>query len=171
LSGKGRPGPPVPTGISDFAFFFDPILAPLAQHWWMFDDCPTSTPRDATVDDIDIYEDYVCEELSPWAGKRFAPPGVLLPRFGRFIRDDWITLFGTPSQPNPDRFLSALETVGDEDRLVEEHVAILFRNVDGAYWEMYAKQTELLAAVALHIRTVDLPLLEDLDLSESRRLM
>lgn len=182
ISSPARADIPIKPGAPLFPFFFRSILPRLAGHHWIVsadglggpwllgseerdgldgtDDCPESDSPD------DWEKHRLCDighEHSYFA------PG-LLPHFAPCVREDWNELFGFPD-PVPDpgewvrrRFLSA----------PQPHIAatatLCFLCVDGAYWEFFARDRELVDTVRRDLQGVRGIRIEDADFKASRAL-
>lgn len=131
-----------PPGARQFEVFFQPILPKLAVfHWY----CEPVFPfaRGAESEDEEFAQ---IDESALWP----IPPGTLLPRFAHFMENDWVDLYGF-LQPPAEEIQRRLEGGVVNTRLLSGIVDICFFNVDNAYWEIYARDDQMLNDVARHV--------------------
>ena len=127
-----------PPDARPFEIFFHPILSALARfHWVYTDDLPfQNEPGDDAFGDL-------CEQ---WLTGYF-PPDTLLPRYAHHVINDWFDLFGLIQPPTPD-IQRRLRRGRPNYKWISGVVDLCIFNVDGAYWEFYARDDQLLDAVA-----------------------
>jgi hypothetical protein len=132
-----------PPGPRPFETFFGPILPRLAAFHWLYDEFPFAGWED---DDPEFMRlcDARCDE-------GYLPPDTLLPKFARYVINDWADLYGFAQRPPEDvrRRLGARRQA--DYRWLSGIVDICFFNVDGAYWEIYAADDRILNEVAAHV--------------------
>lgn len=116
---------------SSFPCYFEPILADLAKFWWLFYDWPITAPS-PDAPDYDDFFDHVTEEFAPWVRQKCAAPGVLLPRFARYIKDNQNSLYGTRTKPAPLSFFVESNLAEERDW---ERVRHLFEGALALPWE------------------------------------
>jgi hypothetical protein len=126
-----------------FAAVFAPILPDLRRFWWA--DSPLDDPRMA--DD----EQYA----AVWAAldhDMCIPPDTLLPRFAHYVKDfDWCYFCGFGSDPGPaDAVYRRIEQAKQRPPGLPPDVEIVFQNMDGVCWCLFARDTALVEAVAAH---------------------
>lgn len=131
---------PVPAGTSSFVFFFRPILPALGAYWWV------DPPLEGKADDPDWTK--ACSSLTE---DRWAPPGLLLPRFAGYMPEDWCDCLGFVSKP-PDADAVHAQVMRNGRPIWEADLG--FRNVDGAYWLMSSRDDRLTTAVVEYARSI-----------------
>jgi hypothetical protein len=130
-------------GCCSFSIVFEPILADLRRFWW---DC---SPLDSPAMQNDKQLAAVWAALDP---ERCIPPDTLLPRFAQYVKDfDWCTFYGFGSDPGAqDAVYGRIEQSKSQDPGVAPDVEVVFQNIDGLYWIIFAKDASLLAKVQSH---------------------
>ena len=116
---------------SSFPCYFEPILADLAKFWWLFHDWPITAPN-PHAPDYDDFFDHVTEEIDPWVRQKCAAPGVLLPRFARYVKQNQNSLYGTTTKPDSLAFFEESRLAGERDW---ERVRHLYEGVFALPWE------------------------------------
>lgn len=143
--GSRRPAA-VPAGMSAFAFFFAPILPELASAYWLYESFPFRTWADDS--------DYMRLVDTVPGEHGCITPDTFLPRYARFVADDWASLFGFSRAPSSAEFLSHFVANPRDYTFISERVDLCFFNVDGAWWEFYSQQQEPLDLVAEYASTL-----------------
>jgi hypothetical protein len=172
---------PVPKGQRALGFFFEPILNVLADFHWVSDESPVKyvTVGDdvewlgnlidwvQTKDSVyfqpgmllprfaaDVEEDWnnlygfrkqpdaqrFIEELEPLLVQDGQAYGSFVKGGGVFDRQGY------------DKFLEQHGSASG--RYIAQHADLFFRNVDGAWWEMYARDESLIDSVRRHLKDV-----------------
>lgn len=142
-----------PSDARPFEVFFHPILSALARfHWVYTDDLPfQNEPGNHAFGDL-------CER---WLAGYF-PPDTLLPRYAHHVTNDWFDLFGVLQPPTPD-IQRRLRSVRTNSTWISGVVDLCIFNVDGAYWEFYARDNQMLETVAGNVAQ-----LNGVDIAEKR---
>lgn len=84
-----------------FDVLFSPILPRLSELHWVFDEWPLWT--DGLGDELCTLS---IEDLS--LSMNYVPPGTLFPFCTKYIKNDWLNLYGFNSMPDPKQFLADL---------------------------------------------------------------
>jgi hypothetical protein len=160
--------PPIPDDVSDFAFFFRDVLAELDRLIWISgqDNPLRCGAPDALWETLQpvfpLPAPGGCDPVPCW----LFPEGFLVAHAGE-IRDDWNELFGFSQAPADwqawfaerlfyvDRHYCDGGSLEDQPRAINERrarhiestVQACFLNVDGCYWEFFAKDGHLLDRV------------------------
>jgi hypothetical protein len=129
-------------GARRFEVFFQPILPKLAAFHWF---CEPVFPFDRGEGSEDETFAQI-DDSALWP----IPPGTLLPRFAHFVTNDWADLYGFLQPPDEEVRARLGRGVLDPRRL-SAVVDVCFFNVDGAYWEIYARDDQMLSDVARHV--------------------
>lgn len=126
-----------------FPAVFAPILEDLRRFWW--DESPLDHP--GMADDAELAA--VSASLDPAA---CIPPDTLLPRFARYVKDfDWCIFHGFRRDPGPaEAVRRRLRRSGPASGGPPPDVEVVFRNLDGACWCVFARDETLLDSVEAH---------------------
>ncbi|HVM60870.1 MAG TPA: hypothetical protein VMV72_08385 [Verrucomicrobiae bacterium] len=129
--------------MRSFAAFFRPILSQLAAYHWVYDELPF---RGGGGEDESFEHliETVCSE-------GYIPPATLLPKFAHYVIEDWADLYGFQKSPDVAATRRHLRESPTDYEWLSRTVDICFFNVDGAWWEVYARDEALLAAVRQHV--------------------
>jgi len=87
----------------------------------------------------------------------FVKPGFIQ-KYSQYIVDDSMCIVGFKSAPaNIDSLITSFYSLSDNERkkYLDETADILCVNVDAAFWELFAKDTQLLTAVQNHMANKD----------------
>jgi hypothetical protein len=122
---------------SSFAYFFAPILPKIAALHWLY--------QSWAFDALDISENV--EKMPDNDG--YIAPDTLLPRFARYVHDDWASLFAFDYYPEAPTIFAHLEP--RDYPFMERHIPHCFFSIDGAYWDFYSHDQTLLNLVSTHI--------------------
>ncbi len=133
----------LPADTRSFSVFFQPILPHLAAFHWVFEECPfvCGETRD---------EEF--ERLLDAASAGYIAPNTLLPRYAHHVIDDWVDLCGFRQAPDVRTVRARLRRSRTDHEWLGRAADICLFNVDGAWWEVYAKEDAMLDAVASHAR-------------------
>lgn len=149
----------LPEGVSSFAFFFKPVLPSLADFTWIVDPVDGLPLSEGFCFDSDCEREF--DNLPEDHG--LIPANTLLPKFARYIKDDWLDLYGfrepiKDSTPFLREFSEACREVNaeyadfrkstPEAQYLAATVDIYIRNVDGSYWTVYARDEQLLDSIS-----------------------
>lgn len=132
--------PAIPAEQRSFAALFHPILPQLAAFHWIYPDTIPILGEDA---DFEILVEATCSE-------GYISPGTLIPKYVHFIINDWAELYGFRICPDVPATLRHLRG-GRDYAWLSSVVDICFFNVDGAWWEVYARDQTLLQTVQQHV--------------------
>ena len=123
-----------------FTAFFQPIFPELASFHWVYPDTIPFAGSDAEFQEL----------VETTCSVGHIPPGSLLPRFADFITDDWADLYGFQASPDVAAVRQRLRGSPTDYEWLSRHTDICFFNVDGAWWEIYARDDSLLGTVRRH---------------------
>lgn len=163
----------LPPGQRPFAFCFEPILPRLSDFHWVSEESPVQYVGEGK----DIRGIWEILEYDQTEDAVYFRPGTLLPRYAAWVKEDWGRLYGFREKPDQQAFIKPLEPLWRIDgqamsafirggvfneegyvqhlrqhgsaigRYLAKHVELFFCNVDGAWWEIYAKDESLLHSV------------------------
>ncbi len=143
-----------PSDGSTFALFFAPILPKLAAIHWLYDTFPfggwQDTDCETAIADLPNNDGYIA-------------PDTLLPRFARYVSDDWSSLFGFQSLPDIPGMFGHIQPRDYE--FISQHVALCIFSIDGAFWDFYAHDETLLSTVQAHASSLPHVQVEQVDFS------
>lgn len=152
----------LPEGVSSFALFFKPVLPSLADFTWIV------IPSWGLPLCDNFFFDPDCErEVNNLPEDHgLIPANTLLPKFARYIKDDRLDLYGfrepiKDSAPFLRGFWEACSDVNAEyadfrkstpqARYLAATVDIYIRNVEAAYWTVYARDEQLLDSISRYV--------------------
>lgn len=136
----------LPEDISSFAYFFAPIFPHLACAHWLYLDNPMLPP----FGDVDPDAEQAMRAMSSNYG--YIAPNTLLPRYARYVCDDWSSLFGFYHLPDAEAVFPCLQT---SDRgFMAEQVDLCFFSIDSVFWDFFAQDESLLLAVKEHVSSL-----------------
>lgn len=110
------------------------------MYHWIY---PDTIPFVGSGDGFEVLAETTCSE-------GYIPPDTLLPKFARFVTEDGAHLYGFQERPDVAVIRQHLQRSPDYE-WVSQHLDICFFNVDGAWWEIYAKDEALLETVRQHV--------------------
>ena len=132
--------------VATFAQLFEPVLPRLGSYHWLFrSDLPFQWhPEDAEY------------EAALASLGDIVEPGVLLPRFARYVREDWADMFGfLAPPPSRDAFLVGLEAAVSRDhaeyRALREPDGITVANAARYYQRLATYRTTHLSTEASYL--------------------
>jgi hypothetical protein len=131
----------LPDGVSAFVIFFKPILPRFEKVHWLYESLPFSYSRDTTGE-----LEKAVQVMPNYNG--YIPPNTLLPKYSHCISNDWSSIFGFDSRPDAAVIFANLEP--RDCRFMEDTIDLCFFSVDGAYWDFYSKNEDLLRVVTEH---------------------
>jgi hypothetical protein len=158
------PGCAVPIGFPDdtsaFALFFAPILPRIQTIHWLYHSWPFVRG--------DEEFDREVAKLPPNNGEYnegfgYIPPDLLLPRFARYVTNDWASFYGFHQKPDAKKFFEAMPD-GQDGAFLSRTVDLCFFNVDAVWWDFYSRDESLIAAVRKHAATLKHIVIEDRNL-------
>src|SRR5436190_17890309 len=82
--------PALPAERRSFTAFFHPIFPQLAAFHWIY---PDTIPFAGVDEDFETLAETTCAD-------GHIPPDTLLPKFARFVTEDWAALYGFRISPN-----------------------------------------------------------------------
>src|SRR6185369_14927806 len=138
---KPRWQPAIPAERRSFTAFFNPIFPQLAAFHWIY---PDTIPFLGADNVFERLVDSSCSE-------GYIPPDTLLPKFAHFIEEDWMELCGFRQPPDVVAARRHLRESPTDYAWLSSVADICFFNVDGAWWEIYARDESLLEAVRRHL--------------------
>ena len=161
---------PIPEGTNAFTYLFQPVfdkLGPLYWYAWGFESTPfvSLIYEEGGEERLDSLLVHQTPEGAATQSLLYAPG--TLPDLAPFLYDDWVYLLGLgPSRCDPMAAARRLDGLRDSTRLywpehselpafydaVEELAEMCFICVDGASWELYARQYDLVSWVVEHLR-------------------
>jgi hypothetical protein len=144
----------IPAELRSFTAFLQPILPQLAAFHWIYDDLLPFRGGGGKDESFEKLIETVCTE-------GYIPPNTLLPRYAHYVIDDWAGLYGFQKYPDVAAMRNHLRHSPTDYEWLNRVVDICFFNVDGAWWEIYAREASLLEAVRQHI-----PSLPDITVQE-----
>lgn len=127
-----------------FTAFFHPILPQLAAFHWIYLD---TIPFAGVDEHFETLAETTCA-----AGH--IPPDTLLPKFAHFVIEDWVDLYGFRASPDVPGIRQHLHKSPTDYEWLGQVADICFFNVDGAWWEIYARDKALLEAVRHHVTSL-----------------
>jgi hypothetical protein len=137
---KPRWQPATPAERRSFTAFFRPIFPQLAAFHWIYSD---RIPFAGVDEDFEALVETICAD-------GHIPPDTLLPKFARFVRENWTDLYGFQKRPDVAEVRRQLQRNPTDYEWMSQNVDLCFFNVDGAWWEIYARDESLLEAVRRH---------------------
>lgn len=153
-----------PSRIDRFDLLFQPVLEDLGALHWLTGDEPVFHNRDD-----DALLEQMLEEQDPWG---VIPPHTLLPRYARNVCSDGLDLFGFAQRPDEREFRAKLWkkrwllfAVRNREWLGEACDVCIF-NIDGAYWDFFAKDPRLLDRLRAHLAAMPAVTAEDILLKD-----
>jgi hypothetical protein len=138
---KPRWTPAIPKERRSFSAFFQPVFPELATFHWIY---PDTIPFAGSDADFGPLVESCCSE-------GYIPPDTLLPRFVSFVAEDWADLVGFQTTPDVSVIRRHLGERPADYEWLSEHADICFFCVDGAWWEIYARDRALLETVRQHV--------------------
>jgi hypothetical protein len=140
-----KPGwqPAIPAERRSFTALFRPILPKLAEFHWIYEELPFRGGGGMDERFEQLIET-VCAE-------GYIPPDTLLPRFAHYVVSDWAELYGFQARPDVATIRRRLRESPSDYEWLSKVTDLCFFNVDGAWWEMYARDERLLDAVRQHL--------------------
>lgn len=133
--------PAIPAEQRSFTAFFHPILPQLAAFHWIY---PDTIPFSGDDADFERLIETSCSE-------GYIPPDTLLPRFARCVAKDWANLYGFEQHPDLATVRRRLQSSPADYDWMSQNVDVCVFNVDGAWWEIYARDESLLGIVRKHV--------------------
>ncbi len=149
------PGADLPAGTRAFSAFFAPTLEQAPRYYWLTDGWESSPFVELFLRDNG---EQLYDQLAvPGAQGPLFRPGIL-PFRASYLYDDWCNLVGL-EKPQEDAVERARQIMTHPDEtqnyeLVCEHSPLAFYCIDGRSWEIYARDADLLAATARHVRSL-----------------
>ena len=131
----------MPKERRSFSAFFQPIFPRLSAFHWIY---PDTLPFGGDDADFESLVESRCSE-------GYIPPDTLLPRFAGFVTEDWAELFGFRQRPDISVDRRQLQRSPTDYEWMSQSVDLCFFNVDGTWWEIYARDASLLEAVRHHV--------------------
>lgn len=132
--------PAIPATQRSFTAFFQPIFPQLAKFHWIY---PDTLPFAGSDIAFETLAEASCAE-------GYLPPDTLLPKFATFINEDWTDLYGFHQLPDVTSFRQHLCKNPADYPWLSRHADICLFNVDGAWWEIYARDPSLLETIRAH---------------------
>jgi hypothetical protein len=138
---KPRWQPAIEAERRSFTAFFSPIFSQLAAFHWIY---PDTVPFEGADANFEVVIESSCSE-------GYIPPDTLLPKFARFVTEDWTDLYGFQKRPDVAAVRRQLQRSPTDHEWISQNVDLCLFNVDGVWWEIYARDESLLEAVRRHV--------------------
>ncbi len=142
-----RPTVETSAGCSVFMSLFSDILSHLAPYYWICPDSPFSS--NYAKDDNEL--DFFYSSLSAESDDVYEPYSFF-PEYARWVRDDSNWLFGFVRKPEKRLVEKLYKESYAPDSPILKDAYVIFCNEDAAYWECYARNSDLLDKCRLSVR-------------------
>jgi len=172
------PGALVLSSSSDFEEFFEPLYADISSHLWLIEGAkfappPTwedsydevlDRPRGREIDEYFGYRAAVQDDHDPDA--LWVALSGFVPRYARYLCDDWCQLAGVAGWSGDLRDLLGLAEREQTALWRLPMVEVWFSNIDAAFWQLASRRAGLIDRVVDRLaRRADVRI-ERLDLGE-----
>jgi hypothetical protein len=166
----------------EFPFIFKPILEDLKEYYWLVNhdtfffpvewyDQSTYDKKTDTYIAGPIKEVYSKFEIIGSHGEALLGIPQIMPLYAQYIKDDWNRLIAFSEKPKDIKawlkMYRGQKRTKERADFISKTVDIGFANVDGAYWEIFTKKTELIDKLKKYLDGIEGIKIEENKLEQS----